>query len=453
MTTPHTTRRNETEEALRKSENLLSEVVNGSPIPAFVIDREHTITHWNRACEQLTGIPAGEVIGTKRQWCALYAEQRPVMADLVVDGTPERMDEYYGDRYHESTLIEGAYSAEDFFPALAGGRWLYITAAPLRDAEGRLIGAIETLQDTTGRREAEARITHLNTVLRAIRNVNQLIVKEKDRNALIQRACELLTGTRGYHNVWITLMDGGKVVSGAQDGVGDAFEPMLEMLKRGELTQCARKSMEQEGVMITRDPSASCADCPLSGMYAGSGAMTIRLEHGGKVYGLMSTSVPSGFIEDEEEQALLKEVAGDIALALHGIEVEEERKRAEQKLQRQQKEQQLILDTVPALIFYKDMENRLVRVNDAFAKAMGMAKEQLEGKSCFEVCSAQVAEGYWEDDKEVIASGEPKRGIIEPFETAEGTKWVQTDKIPFEDEEGKVTGIIGEGNWYNRLCH
>ena len=48
-------------------------------------------------------------------------------------------------------------------------------------------------------------------------------------------------------------------------------------------------------------------------------------------------------------------------------------------------EYETILDSVPALIFYKDRENRLVRVNKAFAEAMGVPKEQLEGKGCSEL--------------------------------------------------------------------
>jgi diguanylate cyclase (GGDEF)-like protein/PAS domain S-box-containing protein len=101
-----------------------------------------------------------------------------------------------------------------------------------------------------------------------------------------------------------------------------------------------------------------------------------------------------------------------------------------------------ILDSVPALIFYKDLENRVVRVNRAFAEAMGLAKEQIEGKGCSELWPDQ-AEQYWNDDLEVIKSGRPKRGIIEPMVTRDGTRWLQTDKIPFRDEAGRMTGIIG----------
>ncbi len=117
-------------------------------------------------------------------------------------------------------------------------------------------------------------------------------------------------------------------------------------------------------------------------------------------------------------------------------------RRAEGMLYRQRLEQQIILDSVPAIIFYKDKENRFIRINKALADATGLPKEKIEGKSCFEVYPG-YAEKYWEDDKEVMATGKPKRNIIEPLETTKGMILLQTDKIPYRDEEGNIVGIIG----------
>jgi PAS domain S-box-containing protein len=145
------------EEALRASEKRLSEIMDGSSIPTFVIDRDHVITHYNRAMENLTGISATEIIGTRKQWMAFYAKERPILADLVVDGaSEEELARLYGIKYRKSDVIEGAYEAENFFPDLGKtGRWLFFTAAPLRDAEGGVTGAIETLQDISQRKQAE----------------------------------------------------------------------------------------------------------------------------------------------------------------------------------------------------------------------------------------------------------------------------------------------------------
>jgi len=119
-----------------------------------------------------------------------------------------------------------------------------------------------------------------------------------------------------------------------------------------------------------------------------------------------------------------------------------ELKRAQEALQRQREELQIILDSVPAMIFYKDKENRFVRVNKAFVETIKMPKERIEGNTCFELFPNQ-AEVYWKTDKEVIASGCPKRKIIEQFETAEGKKWFLKDKIPYRNEEGDIVGLIG----------
>ena len=125
---------------------------------------------------------------------------------------------------------------------------------------------------------------------------------------------------------------------------------------------------------------------------------------------------------------------------LEGSKVE--LKRAEEALQRQREELQIILDSVPAMIFYKDKENRFVRVNKAFVETIKMPKEKIEGSTCFELFPNQ-AENYWRIDKEVIASGYPKRNIIEQFEIAEGTKWFLKDKIPYRNENGDIIGVIG----------
>jgi len=149
--------RKRAEEMLRESKERLSQIIQGNSIPTFVVDSRHTITHWNRACENLTGLSADEMIGTKRQWMAFYSEERPVMADFVVNTAPEKeIEKHYGDKYQKSVVIKDAFEAIDFFPTTGEeAKWLLFTAAPLRDSEGTVIGAIETLQDITERKQAE----------------------------------------------------------------------------------------------------------------------------------------------------------------------------------------------------------------------------------------------------------------------------------------------------------
>ncbi|MBL7063976.1 MAG: GAF domain-containing protein [Anaerolineae bacterium] len=190
-------------------------------------------------------------------------------------------------------------------------------------------------QELTERKRAEEKIEHLNLVLRAIRNVNQLITRERDRDCLLQSACDNLVETRGYHNAWIALWDeAGGLMTTAEAGLGEPFLPLVEQLKRGELTACGRRALSQPGAVVTEDPLSTCTGCPLAEKCRGMGALTVRLEHEGKVYGVLAVSIPADFIAHEEERSLLREVAGDIAFALHSIELEEERQRAEQEIRR-----------------------------------------------------------------------------------------------------------------------
>jgi PAS domain S-box-containing protein len=120
-----------------------------------------------------------------------------------------------------------------------------------------------------------------------------------------------------------------------------------------------------------------------------------------------------------------------------------ELKHLERALQNRMQELQTIFDSVPAMVFYKDRENRFIRVNKELERAMGKAKHELEGKSLFDLYPAEQAEAYWRDDNEVLASGQPKRGISEVMTTPAGPRLVQTDKVPYIDEAGKISGIIG----------
>jgi len=146
------------------------QIVRGSPIPTFVIDSNHIITHCNRAFENLTAIAARDLIGTRKQWLAFYPTQRPVMADLIVDNaSEEELTRYYGRNYWKSSVTEGGYEAEGFFPDLGErGRWIFFTAAPLKNDAGRITGAIETLQDISERKWAEEALSESQQRLRTL---------------------------------------------------------------------------------------------------------------------------------------------------------------------------------------------------------------------------------------------------------------------------------------------
>ena len=139
-----------------------------SPIAQFAISMDHEITVWNKACELLTGMTADEMIGTDRQWEAFYDHKRPVVADLIVDNNFEQFLHLYADKDPAlSKIVPNAWEASSFFPDLGGRpRYAYFLAAPILDNEGRMIGAVETLQDITEQKQLEQLIREETNILR-----------------------------------------------------------------------------------------------------------------------------------------------------------------------------------------------------------------------------------------------------------------------------------------------
>ena len=147
----------EIERELIESEEALSHIIEGSTIPTFVINQDHVITHWNRAMEKLSGAKTEAMVGTRRQSTPFWGEERPTMADVILDQIGEgEIKKLYGKKWRKSVLIDGAYEAEVFFPRLGEkGKWCWFTAAPIKGHDGKIVGAIETLWDKTEDKKAE----------------------------------------------------------------------------------------------------------------------------------------------------------------------------------------------------------------------------------------------------------------------------------------------------------
>ncbi len=158
--------RNLVEEKLKENEERLAQIIHGNSIPTFVIDQNHTITHWNKACERLTGLPGTDMIGTKNQWKPFYLHKRPTLADLVLDrANTKGFKHFYRGKFRKSSLLSEAYEAEDYFDFREVGKWLFFAAAPLKNTSGEIIGAIETLQDITDRKGMEQEIRDYHKIL------------------------------------------------------------------------------------------------------------------------------------------------------------------------------------------------------------------------------------------------------------------------------------------------
>lgn len=211
----------------------LSQFFDGSPVPQFVIDANHIVTHWNKACERITGVAAEEMIGTSNHWKPFYAKMRPVMADFIAAGAAEEeIRVYYQGKYKRTEFAPGGYEVEDFFPHLGdSGLWLFFSAAPIYDANGRTVGAIETLQDITKRKLAEQELHKARIELK------QLVAKRTEQ--LAQANAQLEEDIRKRQETEAELLRRNAELTELNDRLSKAQEQLMQSEKMASIGQLA----------------------------------------------------------------------------------------------------------------------------------------------------------------------------------------------------------------------
>lgn len=124
-----------------------------------------------------------------------------------------------------------------------------------------------------------------------------------------------------------------------------------------------------------------------------------------------------------------------------------DRKRIEQELQNERILLRTLVDNLPSSIYIKDLEYKKILVNPMNVKHAGKSTEsEVLGKTDFELYPKDVAEHFYEDDRNVIEHGERVIDREEFSFDGDGTKrWQLTSKIPLKDERGKTVGLIGIG--------
>ena len=241
------------------------------------------------------------------------------------------------------------------------------------------------------RKLSEAREKHLNQVLRAVRNINQLIVQEKDRDRLLKKACAILLDTRFYSHAWIILTDAsGKLITAAQAGLGESFPELVRQIEHGEPPYCVRKAKKQPNILLIENTGSACDGCPLPGQYPDRSSAIVRLAHGGKIFGFLTISFPMEMILDEEEKPLLIELAGDVAFALYNCEQEEKKARAEKALHESEERFRELADSLPQIVFEMDEAGTLAFLNKNALNVFGYSQSDFDkGLNAFDMIVAE----------------------------------------------------------------
>jgi PAS domain S-box-containing protein len=340
------------EAKLRDSEQQMHSIIQGYPIPAFVIGKDHRVIYWNKALEELSGIKAHEVVGTIEQWRAFYSAERPCMADLLIDETLGAIPHWYNGKCSKSKLIEEAYEATEFYPDLGdNGKWLHFTAAAIRNSQGVLVGAIETHDDVTRRKKTEEALITANQQLRDIIEFlpDATFVVDKDHKVIAwNRAIEEMTG------ISKAGMIGKADHACTVPFYGERRPHLLDLIDAED------EDLESKYQLVQRKGNILYAQTYVPHLYGGKGAY------------VFATGAP------------LFDMHGNRVGAIESIRDITESKLKEDALKESQQQLADIINFLPDATFVIDKDGKVIAWNRAIEEMTGIKAHDVLGKGDYE---------------------------------------------------------------------
>lgn len=372
------TKRVTTETDLDKSRRFLEAVLENIQDGVVACDSDGNLTYFNRATRRLHGVDHNH--DSPEAWADNYEMyERDAKTPLVKERIP-LFQALNGKIVDGQEMVIARQSGEVSH--------LVTNAVPMYSDNGEKVGAVASMHDVTSQRAAERESQNSQLRYRAIiDNTFQF--------------CGLLHEDGTLFDVNKTAVDFSGV--SREELIGKPFWDTYWWQVNGEtranVEDAVRRAANGEFVRYEVDVQ-------------------------GKDGALLSIdfSLKSIHFEEDDQTVLIAE-GRDIS----------DRKLAEEATRKSEAELQLILDNVPIRIFFKDDKNRILRLNEPAARSLGKTIEELEGQDTYALYP-EVARKYHDDDLEVINSGVPKLGIVEPYRPKDGTPgWVRTDKVPYID--------------------
>ncbi len=221
--------------------------------------------------------------------------------------------------------------------------------------------------------EAQQKKERLNSALRSMLNISQLIAHEKDQEKLLNGTCGKLIESEAFETAWIALFDDHRrLVTGKQAGMGERFKLLLNRLAHQDPPICFQNAVSQPDALVIENRYEICGGCPLCSNASRTRAFAVRLQHGEKTYGALVAELSERFPLDNEELSLLSGLANDIALAINNIQVQKERDRVEKALALREKELEEksrslenINQALKAMLDQRELEKKAIEENMA----------------------------------------------------------------------------------------
>jgi len=294
-------------------------------------------------------------------------------------------------------------------------------------SKNRIKTSARLLGEIIKNRKAQLRVDHLNSLLKAIRNVNQVIVQGDDLMEIMKGSCESLVEARSYHEATISLLDdeSSEISPIAQAGE-HTFKSdwSITLDGEGKAPSCIKRATKSGGIEII--DTSNCGDCKFKSEKEYHMSVVVPMKRKEDLVGFLKVSFEEYIEIDEEEKALLQEVANDLGFARGKILAENMLKESEERFQK-------TFSLIPDMISIHDCDMNIVYSNWNGFGAVPEEKRVLNTK-CYrtyrgrdDICPDCRA-------KKVLQTGE---SFQEEMELPEG-KWVDLRMIPIPGQDGSV---------------
>jgi PAS domain S-box-containing protein len=312
-------RRMEAQISLKQSEKRFRRAIEDAPFPNMIHSENGRVLEINRAWKDIAGYSLTEI---------------PTLNDWIQKAHSEQSEDIKG-------IISGSYEwndakSEGVYKIICkdGSHRIWrISSTPLGSLpDGQRI-AISMAADITDILQAHQHIEHLNNVLRAIRDVIQLIVHVRNSDDLIRKGCSLLVDSHGYIFALIVLTDNeNKPVSWSAFGMPDYAKKLRKLFSEGKLPPCCVSENFIESSILNKPDQSICSECIGRTIKEDQcvQSLSIRLVHNKNDFGCLIVALDKEISLSDEEFSLLKEMAEDLAYALNTIKLAEYQKEADE---------------------------------------------------------------------------------------------------------------------------
>lgn len=359
------------EDALRSSKQIIEGIINAIPVRVFWKDRDLVYLGCNKIFAHDAGFAdPKDIIGKddyQMQWRDQAELYRGADRQVIESGQPK-------------LLIEEPQTTPD-------GRSISLLTSkiPLVDYDGKISGVLGTYIDITDRKLAEEKILQANRVYAVISQINQTIVRVKDRNELLNEVCRIAVEFGKLRMAWAGLVDEetNVVVPAAFAGVEDGYLSAIHNISisdipegRGPSGTAIREGRYCFCEDIATDPKMTpWRDEALKRGYRSSIALPLKLS--GKCIGALTLySTLPGFF-DQEEIELLDEVANDLSFALQAIETGKRHKQAEDALREVTERLRFALDGTNDGIWDVQMETGEMYLSQRGKEILGYGPDEV----------------------------------------------------------------------------